>query len=76
MNLRDLPVFGTTGEVSRCTKFLIRRVHNKSMWMDRRYPIHIEDIHHVNGLSLEGEDMSKVFQGPSNNDKKKGEPNL
>jgi hypothetical protein len=45
MNLRYLPVFKTTGEVARCTKFLISRVHDKSLWIDRRYPIHIEDIH-------------------------------
>jgi hypothetical protein len=28
MNLRDLLVFGTTGEVVQCTKFLINRVHD------------------------------------------------
>jgi hypothetical protein len=41
MNLRDLPVFGTTGEVAWCTKFLISRVHDKSLWLDRRYLIHV-----------------------------------
>jgi hypothetical protein len=76
MNLRDLPVFGTTGEVARCTKFLISRVHDKSLWLDRRYPIHAEDIHQLTGLSLEGEDVSKGFQGPNKHGKKKGEPNL
>jgi hypothetical protein len=30
MNLWDLPVFGTTGEIVHCTKFLISRVHNGS----------------------------------------------
>jgi hypothetical protein len=44
MNLRDLPVFRTTGEVARCTKFLISRVHD-SLCLYRRYPIHVEDIH-------------------------------
>jgi len=76
MNLRDLPVFGTTGEVSRCTKFLIRRVHNKSMWMDRRYPIHAKYIHQLTGLSLEGEDVFEFFEGPNKHGKNKGEPNL
>jgi hypothetical protein len=54
INLRDLPVFGNTGKVARCTKFLIIRVHNISPWLDRRYPIHTEDIHHLTGLSLKG----------------------
>jgi hypothetical protein len=40
MNLRDLPVFSTIGEVARCTKFLISRIHDKSLWLDRIYPIH------------------------------------
>jgi len=44
MNLRDLPVFGTTGEVVWCTKFLITMVHDRSLWLDKRYPIHAEDI--------------------------------
>jgi hypothetical protein len=44
--------------------------------LDKRYPIHAEDIHELTGLSLEGEDMSKGFQGLNKNDKKKGEPNL
>jgi hypothetical protein len=76
MNLRDLPMFGTIGDVVRCTKFLISRVHDISLWLDRRYPIHVEDIHQLTGLSLEGEDVSKGFQGPNKHDKKKGEPNL
>jgi hypothetical protein len=76
MNLRDLPVFGTTGEVARCTKFLISRVHDRSLWLDRRYPIHTEDIHQLTGLSIEGEDVSKGFQGPNKHGKKKGEPSL
>jgi hypothetical protein len=59
MNLRDLPVFDTTGEFARCTKFLISRVHDRSLWLDRRYPIHAKDIHQLKGLSLEGEDISK-----------------
>ena len=43
-NLRDLPVFGTTSEVARCTKFMISRVHDKSLWLDKWYAIHVEDI--------------------------------
>jgi hypothetical protein len=35
MNLRDLLVFGTTSEIARCTKFLISRVHKRSLWLDK-----------------------------------------
>jgi len=61
MNLRDLPVFGTTGEVAWCTKFLINRVHEKSIWLDRRYPIHTEDIYQLTRLSLDDKDVPKGF---------------
>jgi hypothetical protein len=76
MNLGDFPVFGTTGEVARCTKFLINRVHDRILWLDRIYPIHTEGIHQLTGLSIEGEDVSKGFQGLSKHGKKKGEPSL
>jgi hypothetical protein len=71
MNLWDLPVLGTTGEASQCTKFPIRRVNDKILWLDMIYPIHVEDIHQLTGLSWEGEDVSKGFQGSSKHDKKK-----
>jgi hypothetical protein len=74
MNIRDLPVFGTTGEIVWCTKFLIIRVHDRRLWLDRQYPIHVEDIHQLTGLSIEGKDVSKGFQGPSKHGNKKGEP--
>jgi hypothetical protein len=51
-------------------------VHDKSLWLDKRYPIHAEDIQQLTGLSLEGEDVSKGFQGPSKHGKKKGEVSL
>jgi hypothetical protein len=44
MNLRDLPVFSTPSEVEWCTKFLISRVHEKILWLDKKYPIHDEYI--------------------------------
>jgi hypothetical protein len=44
MNLRDLPVFNTTSDIAHCTKFLISRVHNRSLWWDKCYPIHAQDI--------------------------------
>ena len=61
MNLRYLPVFGTTCEIARCTKFLISRVHERILWLDKQYPIHVEDIHQLTGLSFKGEDVSKGF---------------
>jgi hypothetical protein len=76
MNLRDLRVFGTTRKLVRCTKLLIIRGHNKSLWLDRWYPIHPKYIHQLTGLSLEGKDVFKGFRGPSKHGKKKGEPNL
>jgi hypothetical protein len=76
MNLGDFPVFYNTGEVVRCAKFLISRVHDRSMWLETIYPIHAKDIHQLTELSIEGEDVSKGFQGPSKHGKKKGEPSL
>jgi hypothetical protein len=61
MNLRDLPVFSTTSEVAQCTQFLISRVHDRSLWLDKWYPILAIDIHHINGFSFKGEYVSKVF---------------
>jgi hypothetical protein len=40
--------------------------------LDKRYPIHAKEIHQLTGLSFEGEDMSKGFQGPGKHGKKKG----
>ena len=76
MNLRDLPVFGTTCEIARCTKFLISNVHDRSLWLYKRYPIHLEDIQQLTGLSSQGEDVSKGFQGPRKHRKKKGDLSL
>jgi hypothetical protein len=76
MNLRELPVFGTTGEVARCTKIMISRVHERILWLDRRYPIHAKYIHQLTRLFIEGEDVSKGFQGPRKHGKKNVEPSL
>jgi len=76
MNLRDLPVFGTTNKIVRYMKFLISRVHDKSLWLDKQYPIHAKDIQQLIGLSSEGEDVSKGFQGLDKHGKKKGDISL
>lgn len=75
-NLLDLPVFGTTGEAGRCTRFLISRVHGNSLWLEREYPIHVDDIHQLTGLSMEGEDVTKAFQGAGKHGKNKGKPTI
>jgi hypothetical protein len=61
LNFHNLPVFDTIAEVSRCTKFLISRVHNGDFWLDKAYPIHIEDIHNFISLSMEGKDVTQGF---------------
>jgi hypothetical protein len=48
-------------------------VNDKSLWINKRYPIHAEEIQKITRFSLEGEDVSKGFQGPSKHGKKKGE---
>jgi hypothetical protein len=63
MNLRYFPVFDTMGEVRRCTNFLISHIHNGSLWLDREYPIHVDDIHHLIDLSIDGDDVTNGFQG-------------
>jgi hypothetical protein len=73
MNLRDLPIFGTTNEVVHCMKFLINRVHDRILWLDESYLIHAHDIHQLIDLSLKGQDVAKGFQGPRKHEKKKGE---
>jgi hypothetical protein len=75
-NLRGLLVFGTTSKVGHCTKFLISRVHNGSLWLNKEYLIHVEDIHQLTGLLMEPDDGTKGFQGSRKCGKKKGEPTL
>jgi hypothetical protein len=76
MNFHDLSVFGTTKEVSRCTKFLISQVHNDFFWMENAYPIHVVEIHKLRGLSMDGKYVSQGFQGSWKHDQKKGKLNL
>jgi hypothetical protein len=76
MNLEDLLVFETTGEVAHFTKFIIIRVLDRSLWLKWRYLIHADEIFQLTILSLEGEDVTKGFQGPRKHGKKKGEVSL
>jgi hypothetical protein len=76
MNFLDVPVFDTTGKVICCTKFLINRVNSGSLWLDREYIIHIDNIYQLIRLSMEGEDVSKGFQNSRKHGRKKGGLNL
>lgn len=50
-NLRIFLVFGTTLATMQCMKLLISRMHGGSFWLDREYPIHVDDIQRLTGLS-------------------------
>ena len=73
LHLRSLPVFGMTGAAMQCTKFLINRIQNRSMWLGREILIHVEDIHKLTGLSTAGKDVSIAFQNTSKREKKVGD---
>lgn len=72
LNLRGLLVFNIVGAVMQCTKFLISRVHGRSLWLDKEYPIHAVDIQRLTRLSTAGVGLSTVFQNTS---KKTGDDN-
>ena len=59
--LQDLLVFDISGEIMKCTQFLITSVHRLSLWLDQSYPIHVNDIHMVMVFSMEGKDVSIAF---------------
>jgi len=63
MNFRELLVFDTTGKVAKCTKFMISRVHNSTLWMEKGYFIHVEDIHQLTGLSMMGQECMRQLPG-------------
>lgn len=44
-SLRNLPVFGTQLAAMQCTNLLANRMHGGSLWLDKEYPIHAEDIY-------------------------------
>jgi hypothetical protein len=72
MNLYDLSMFGTIGDVARCTKFLISHMHNSTLWLDQAYPIHVDDIHNLIGLSMEGQYVKDGFQGSGKHGSQEG----
>lgn len=44
-HLRNLPIFNTQLATMQCKKLLTSRMHGGSLWLDREYPIHVEDIY-------------------------------
>jgi len=76
MNLWYLLVFGTIREIMHSTKFIICRIHNGSLGLDKEFPIHVDDIHKLAGLSMESEDVVNGFQGLGKHGRKKGEVNI
>lgn len=70
INLRSLPVFGTQLTAMQCTKLLANRMHGGSLWLDKEYPIHIEDIHRLIGLSTRGNVVARAFKGGTKGKKK------
>lgn len=76
MTLRDLPFFGTTSEVMRCTKFLISIFNEGYLWLNRQYSIHVDDIYRLKGLSFYRKDFSTTFQSVSKHGKNTAYNNL
>jgi len=72
MSLSDLLVFDTTEEVDECIKFFIICMHNNTLWLDKGYPIHVEDIHQLTWLSMDAQDVTDGFQGSRKHGHKKG----
>lgn len=75
LNLISLPVFGTQLVAMQCTKLLASRMHGRSLWLDREYPIHVNDIHRLIGLSDEGNSVNTTFQVGAKRAKKHEEEN-
>ena len=51
--LRDLLMFGITREIMMCIKFIISRVNKNSFWIGISYPMKVNDIHTLIGMSME-----------------------
>ena len=73
INLRSLPVCGTQLDAMQCRKLLARRMHVGSLWLDKEYPIHVYDIHHLTRLLVGGNAVNTMFQAGTKRAKKEGE---
>lgn len=76
LHLRSLHVFGTQFIAMQCTKLLARRMHGGSLWLDKEYPIHVEDISRLTGLFAGGNIVSSTFQTGAKRAKKKSKDNI
>lgn len=74
--LRKLPMFGTQFATMQCTKLLVSRMHGGSLWLDKEYPVHVEDISHLTGLSKGWNAISTTFQTRVKRGKKNLEENI
>ena len=45
LHLRSFHVFDTTFTTLHCIKLLTSRMHEGSLWLDKEYPIHVDDIY-------------------------------
>lgn len=76
LHLRTLPVFGTQFAMMQCTKLLVRKMHGGALWLDKEYPIHVEDINQLTELAKGGNKVSTAFQIVAMRDKKQNEDNI
>jgi len=57
----------------QCTKHLVRRMHGGSLWLDKEYPIHVDDIQGLTELSATWNEISTPFQAGAKQAKKEGD---
>lgn len=70
INLRNLSIFRTQMDAMQCTKLLASRMHGGSLWLDKEYPIHVDDIHCLTGLSARENVVNTLFQVGMKREKK------
>lgn len=76
LHLRSLHVFDTQFTAMQSTKILASKMHGGSLWLDKEYPIHVEDISWLTGLSIGGNTVSSAFQTGAKRVKKRSEDNI
>lgn len=47
INLKSLLMFSTQFVVMQCKNLLASRMHGGLLWLEKEYPIHIDDIHRL-----------------------------
>lgn len=69
-------MFDTQFPVMQCTKLLVSRMHGDLLWLDRDYPIHVEDISWLTGLDEVGNAVITAFQAGVKWGRKQSEDNI